>query len=57
MVASEVEVPTFQLEDRIGTKSQRQFICFGRSDGIGCDGIGCDTDRPNRRLEIQDGGL
>ena len=28
MVASEVEVPTFQLADKIGTKSQRQFLCF-----------------------------
>ena len=29
VVASEVEVPTFQLVDKIGTKSQRQFLCFG----------------------------
>ena len=35
----EVEVTTFQLVDKIGTKSQRQFLCFGAqlSDGIGCD--------------------
>ena len=39
MVAFEEEVTTFQLVDMIGTKSQRQFICFGVQlfDGIGCD--------------------
>ena len=31
MVASEAEVPTFQLVDKIGTKSQRHFLCFGDS--------------------------
>ena len=54
MVAFEEEVTTFQVVDKIGTKSQRQFLCFGVQLS---DGIGYDAERPNRKLEIQDGGL
>ena len=55
MVASEVEVPTFQLcrQDRneIATAIP-MFWVVQLSDGIGYD-----ADRPSLKLEIQDGGL
>ena len=54
MVASEAEVPSVQLKDKIGTKFQRHYLCSGAQLS---NGIGCDVDRPNRKWEVQNGGL
>ena len=56
VAASKLEVPIYQLVDKIGTVSQRLYQCL-RNPAIQWEWLFNDADRPNRKREIQDGGL